>query len=186
MQTSNQPVPADDRYSVVPRPITTRWNDELMGNQLSILLSVVALVVSVSVAFYTQWAMNRREVDKSRREMLTRSVASLIEKSTSRNESIRDWALVGDYDDMSNAQSNILLKLEREMVFDLVQIRIAGSRETCDAASKLQNLHSISQEMITRFEQADVPTLRPHVDQKELENHTNNLIRLVRIETGLK
>lgn len=157
-----------------------------MGNQLSILLSVVALVVSVSVAFYTQWAMNRREVDKSRREMLTRSVASLIEKSTSRNESIRDWTLVGETDDMSNALTNILLKLERGMMFDLVQIRIAGGRETCDAASKVQNLHSISQEMITRFELYDMDTLMPQIDQKELNEYTAELIRLVRIETGLK
>lgn len=156
-----------------------------MGNLFSILLSIVALAVSVSVAFYTQRAMNKREVDKSRREMLTQSVASLIEKSASRNETIRDWETFTEGDDMSNELQNILLNLERGMVSDLVQIQIAGNSETCAVASSIYELHAISQENIVRYELSDLEFLRPRIDQKELQTQTDTLVKLVRKETGL-
>ncbi|MFD9664331.1 hypothetical protein ACFWAY_22335 [Rhodococcus sp. NPDC059968] len=151
---------------------------------VTVILSASALVFSAFSLFFTVRSANRREVEKTRREMLTDAVATLIEESTSRNQTIIDWH---NYDgtDLSNSLINILLKHERGMAYQVMRIRIVGSGDLYECAHSLHSIHSDSTTKIVRWELGNLQTLEPRMSQEKLKSVTESLISTFRRETKL-
>lgn len=107
----------------------------------SLLLSGLALVVSLTTVFYVQWRLDKREIVRWRRETLSQAVVDLIELSMERHKLIRDSDGTSTQDQQYRAsidQYN-LINIKR------IAIRICASgTEVEQKSSELANAHGLS------------------------------------------
>lgn len=111
---------------------------------LTLVLSVVAVIVSVVVALYTQRAMNKRERTKWEREELTKIVSELVSLSSQRDQTLRVqyWDAVG-WPQSTASLLNDAVALQR-MTPLVAQLKLLAPGPLSTAAARLFQEHETS------------------------------------------
>ena len=165
---------------------TTEPAPATISNPIYILVgAVIAGVAALIVALITNWRADSREVEKTRREVLSNAVTGLIEKSETRYTMLADDALFNGGHEIDNELENKLLELERAMKFDVYRIQIHGSDRLYRIAYELYKFHSDSGAEILKVNMGEQKYMESGIDYNEVALTTTALIKEIRIETKL-
>lgn len=150
-----------------------------------IFTAIIAGVVAITVAHMTNRRADSREIEKTRREILSIAVTSLIEKSETANSLVATNGRYNGPYDMDNDLTNSLLKLRHEMKFELIRIQIHGSDHLYDIANRLYRVHLDFEVEIEKVDLGELKYIMTGLDFNGLAQTTIDLIDAIRLETKM-
>lgn len=149
-----------------------------------IFTAIIAGVVAITVSYITNRRADSREVEKTRREVLSTAVTNLIEKSETRYTTLAEDAFYNGGTDIDNELENQLLELERAMKLETYRVQIHGSQRLYDLTYALYDIHSASGTSIMKFN-LGMTKFMESIDHVKLAQTTALLIDEIRIETKI-
>jgi len=147
--------------------------------------AVIAGLVALIVALVTNWRADVREVEKTRREVLTTAAASLIQKSDLRYQAIEENAYINGWDEVNHSQHRRWSKWEQNMKFDLAKIQIHASQLLYQSAQTLYELHSDSESNLMDLMLDQTTSPNYEIDYQAITAARATLIQTVRKEAKL-
>ena len=150
-----------------------------------VFTAIIAGAVAITVAYITNLRADKREIEKTRREILSSAVTSLIEKSETVNSLVATNGRYNGTYDMDNELTNSLLKLRHEMKFELIRIQIHGSDHLYEIANKLYRMHLDFEGEIEKVDLGELKYIMTGLDFNSLAQTTIDLIDAIRLETKM-
>lgn len=150
-----------------------------------IFTAIIAGVVAITVAYITNRRADSREIEKTRREVLTTAVAVMIEKSHQRYDSISEHLFLNDPTDVSTRQQRKWTQIETEIQAELVKVQIHASGPLYDAAQQLHIIHLDSDMAVFSWMNNEDKYPNYRINHEAITLAVENLIKAVRKEAKL-